>query len=69
MEQIRTQYAIRTVGTSCCNPSINRNKLFDIIEEMNRQGFKYRDLYIDSTYRCGCMCPDRAAVIIFERKA
>lgn len=65
---MNTKYVVRHVGTSCCNPSINKNKLSEIVNEMDARGYDYVDLYIDMTYRCGCFCPDRAAVMIFKAK-
>ena len=62
------RYVVRHVGSSCCNPSIDKKKLNDIINEMDGQGYEYVDLYLDMSYKCGCFCPDRAAVMIFKSK-
>lgn len=65
---MNSKYVVRHVGSSCCNPSINKTKLAQIINEMDASGFDYVDLYLDTSYKCGCLCPDRAAVMIFKSK-
>lgn len=60
-------YTIRSVGTSCCNPSINKGKMEKILNEMQQQGYTYVDLYIDVTYKILIICPERAAIMIFKQ--
>ena len=66
-QAMQSGYVIRSVGTSCCNPSINKGKMESILNEMQVQGFTFVELYIDVTYKCLCICPDRAAILIFQK--
>lgn len=66
-QQAGPSYVVRTVGSSCCNPSINKSKVEQILNEMKLQGWEYVDLYIDSNFKCGCCCPEKAAIMIFKQ--
>ena len=66
-QAMQSGYIIRTVGTSCCNPSINKGKMEQILNEMEAQGFIFVDQFIDVSYKCLCMCPDRSSVMIFKK--